>query len=118
MDAEVCACGAQRLVSQEGKPAGIWSGMRPAPYANPIGHVDQITQDGFRFTIANPEDSGCMTAGARVAVLRYSRETGAVVKVQGTVTAVDQAGAKFAVTGPDQEDLLREGAPVHLEPAD
>jgi hypothetical protein len=55
-----------------------------------------------------------------VAVLRYSVETGAVVKVQGTVTSVDQAGARFAVTGSqtDQEDLLREGAPVYLEPAD
>ena len=41
-----------------------------------------------------------MTAGARVAALRHSVETGAVVKVQGTVTAVDQAGARFAVTGP------------------
>ena len=43
-----------------------------------------------------------------------------LVKVQGTVTAVDQAGAKFAVTGPwaNQEDLLWEGAPVYLEPAD
>ena len=40
MDAEVCACGAQRLVDQEGKPAGIWSEMKPAPYANPIGHID------------------------------------------------------------------------------
>jgi hypothetical protein len=55
-----------------------------------------------------------------VAVLRYSVETGAVVKVQATVTAVDQARARFDVTGPwaNQEDLRREGAPVYLEPAD
>ena len=47
-------------------------------------------------------------------------ETGAVVKAQGTVTAVDQAGARLAVTGPwaNQEDLRREGTPVYLEPAD
>ena len=104
----------------EGKPAGIWSRMIPVPYANPIGHIDQITQDGFRFTIANPEDSGGLTAGTRVAVLRYSVETGAVVKVQGTITAVDHAGAEFTVTGSqtDQENLLQEGAPVYLEPAD
>ena len=53
-------------------------------------------------------------------VLRHSVETGAVVKVQGTVTAVAQAWARFAVTGPwaNQDDLLREGAPVYLEPAD
>ena len=84
--------------------------MRPAPYANPIGHIDQITQDGSRFIIDNPEDSGGLTAGARAAALRHSVETGAVVKVQGTVTAVDQAGAKSAVTGPwaNQEDLLKE----------
>ena len=45
-----------------------------------------------------------------MAVLRHSVETGAVVKVQGTVTAVDQAGARFAVTGPwaNQEDLLKD----------
>ena len=28
--------------------------MRPVPYVNPIGHIDQITQDGFRFTISQP----------------------------------------------------------------
>ena len=87
--------------------------MRPAPYANPVGHLDwitQITQDGSGFTIANPEDSGGLTAGARAAALRHCVETGAVVKVQGTVTAVDQAGAKSAVTGPwaNQEDLLKD----------
>ena len=107
-------------MDQEGKPDGIWYKMTPVPYVNPIGHIDQITQDGSRFTFDNPEDSGGLTAGTRVAVLRYSVETGAVVKQQGTVTAVDQAGARFAVTGPwaNQEDLLREGAPVYLEPAD
>ena len=100
-------------MDQEGKPAGIWSEMRPAPYANPIGHIDQITQitqEGSGFTIANPEDSGGLTAGARAAVLGHSVETGAVVRVQGTVTAVDQARARFAVTGPwaNQEDLLKD----------
>ena len=47
-------------------------------------------------------------------------ETGTVINVQGTVRAVEQARAEFSVTGPcaDQEDLLREGAPVYLEPAD
>ena len=107
----------------KGKPAGILSEMRPAPYANPVGHVDQITQitqEASGFTFDNPEGFDALTAGARVAVLRHSVETGAVVKVQGTVTAVDQARAKSAVTGPwaNQEDLLREGAPVYLEPAD
>ena len=104
-DAEVCACGAQRLVNLEGKPAGIWSQMRPAPYANPVGHIDQLTQEGRCFTIDNPEDYGGLTGGAQVAALRYNVETGAVVKVQGTVTAVDQARAKFSITGPqaDQE---------------
>ena len=35
-------------------PAGIWSEMRQAPCANPVGHVDQITQItqyGSRFTL-------------------------------------------------------------------
>ena len=43
-------------------------------------------------------------------MLRHSVETGAVVRVQGTVTAVDQAGAKSAVTGAwaNQEDLLKD----------
>ena len=43
-------------------------------------------------------------------MLRHCVETGVVVKVQGTVTAVDQAGAKSAVTGPwaNQEDLLKD----------
>ena len=119
-DSEVCACGAQRLVDQEGKPDGIWCKMTPVPYVNPIGHIDQITQDRFGFTFDNPEDSRALTVGTQVTALRYSVETGAVVKVQGTVTAVDQAGAKFAGTGPQagQEDLLREGTLVYLEPAD
>ncbi len=26
--------------TRRGNPAGIWSEMRPAPYANPIGHID------------------------------------------------------------------------------
>ena len=62
-------------------PAGIWSEMRPAPYANPTGRIDwitQITQEGSRFIIDNPEDSGGLTAGARAAVLRHSVETGMV----------------------------------------
>ena len=119
-DAWVCACGAQRLVDLEGKPAGAWSVWKPIPYTNPIGHIDQITQDGSRFAFDNPEGLGAPTAGARVAVLRYSRETGAVVKVEGTITSVNHAGAEFTVTGSQtrQEDLLREGAPVYLEPAD
>ena len=79
--------------------------MIPVPYVNPIGHIDQLTQEGFGFTIDNPESSGCLRSGSRVAALRYSMETGAVVKVQGTVTAVDHDRAKFSVTGPqaDQE---------------
>ena len=41
-------------MDQEGKPADIWSKMRPAPYANPVGHIDEITQitrEGSRFTL-------------------------------------------------------------------
>ena len=96
--------------TRRGNPGGIWSEIKPAPYANPIDQIDPITQDGSRFITDNPEDSGGLTAGARAAVLRHSVETGAVVKVQGTVTAVDQAGAKSAVTGPwaNQEDLLKD----------
>ena len=30
-DAWVCACGAQRLVDLEGKPAGAWSVWKPIP---------------------------------------------------------------------------------------
>ena len=45
-----------------------------------------------------------------MAELRHCVETDAVGKVQGTVTTVDQARAKSAVTGPwaNQEDLLKE----------
>ena len=68
-------------MDQEGKPADIWSEMKPAPYANPIGHIGQITQERSGFAFDNPEDSGGLTAGARVAVLRRSVETGTVVKV-------------------------------------
>ena len=119
-DAWVCACGAQRLMDLEGNPTDGWRVWMPVPDANPIGHIDQITQDGSRFAFDNPDGLGAPTAGAQVAVLRYSRETGAIVKVEGTITAVDHAGSEFAVTGSQtgQEDLLREGAPVYLEPAD
>ena len=100
-------------MDQEGKPRRHLVRDETAPYANPTGRIDwitQITQDGSRFIIDNPEDSGGLTAGARAAVLSHSVETGAVVKVQGNVTAVDQARAKFAVTGPwaNQEDLLKD----------
>ena len=45
-----------------------------------------------------------------MAELRHCVETDAVGKVQGTVTAVDQARAKSAVTGPwaNREDLLKD----------
>ena len=115
-NAEVCTCGAERLVDLEGKPAGVWSVWKPVPYMNAIGHIDQITQGGFAFTIANPEDSGSLTVGTQVTMLHHSRETGTLIKVQGTITAVDQARARFALTQADQEDLLlREGTPVYLE---
>ena len=86
------------------------------PNLHEIGHIDQITQEGRCFTIDNPEDYGGLTGGAQVAVLRYSGETGAVVKQQGTITAVDHDGDRFAVTGlqADQEDLLQEGMSVYL----
>ena len=90
-------------MDQEGKPRRHLVRDETAPYANPTGRIDWITriaQDGSRFTIDNLEGSGGQAAGARAAALRHSVETGAVVNVQGTVTAVDQAGAKSAVTGP------------------
>ena len=45
-----------------------------------------------------------------MAAPRHCVETGAVVKVPGTATAVDQAGAWSTVTGPwaNQEDLLKD----------
>ena len=100
-------------MDQEGKPRRHPVRDETAPYANPTGRIDwitQIAQEGSRFIIDNPEDSGGLTAGARAAALGHSVETGAVVKVQGTVTAVDQAGAKSAVTGPwaNQEELLKD----------
>ena len=60
--------------------------MRPVPYVNPIGYIDQLTQEGSGFTFDNPEGFDALTVGARVAVLRHCVETGAVVKVQGTVS--------------------------------
>ena len=94
--------------------------MRPAPYVNPIGHIDQITQDGSHFTISQPgglRRPDRRRPGGGAVLLQGDRHD---LKVQGTVTAVDQAGAKSAVTGPwaNQEDLRREGTPVYLEPAD
>ena len=120
-DAEVCACGAQRLVSQAGKPAGIWSQMKPVPYANPVGHIDQLTQDGFSFTISQPgglRRPDRRRPGGGAAPLRGDRR-----HRQGAGNRDRRGpgrGQRFAVTGPwaNQEDLLREGAPVHLEPAD
>ena len=109
--------------TRRGNPGGIRSGMRRrhtrTPPAASIGSP-RSPRTGPASSSTNPEDSGYLTAGARAAALRHSVETGAVVKVQGTVTAVNQAGAKFAVTGPsaNQEDLRREGAPVYLGPAD
>ena len=46
--------------------------MKPVPYANPIGHIDQITQEGSGFTFDNPEGFDTLTVGAQVTVLRYS----------------------------------------------
>ena len=59
-------------MDREGKPAGIWSYMRPLPYVSPIGYVDQLTQEGSGFTFDNPEGFDALTVGAQVAVLRYS----------------------------------------------
>ena len=100
-------------MDQEGKPRRHPVRDETAPYANPTGRIDwitQITQEGSRFIIDNPEGSGGQAAGARAASLRHCVETGAVVKVQGTVTAVDQARAKSAVPGPwaNREDLLKD----------
>ena len=90
-------------MDQEGKPRRHPVRDETAPYANPTGRIDwitQITQEGSRFIIDNPEDSGGLTAGARAAALRHCVETGAVVKVQGTVTAVDQPGSSPPSPGP------------------
>ena len=78
--------------------------------------------NGESYRLKRSNDRTCsaiIEAGIFILVLGQ-RETGAVVKVQGTITTVDQARAKFAVTGPwaNQEGLLRQGAPVYLEPDD
>ena len=115
---EVCACGAERLVDLEGNPVGARSIWKPIRDLDRIGYTE-LTQDGFGFTINNrPEDSRRLTVGTQVTVLRYSRETNTPIKVLGKITDVDQARARFAVAQADQEDLLREGTPVYLEPSD
>ena len=112
-NAEVAPAEPSGSWTRRGNPAGIWSEMRRrhtrTPPAASIGSP-RSPRTGPASSSTNPEDSGGLTAGARAAVLRHSVETGAVVKVQGTVTAVDQAGAKSAVTGPwaNQEDLLKD----------
>ena len=57
MDAEVAPAEPSGSWTRRGNPAGIWSEMRPAPYTNPTGRIDwitQITQEGSRFTISQP----------------------------------------------------------------
>ena len=102
----------------EGKPTGGWRIWKPIPDQKRIGYIE-TDQDPFAFTIANPEDYGSLTVGTQVTTLHHSRETGTLIKVQGTITAVDQARAEFALTQADQADLLlREGTPVYLEPSE
>ena len=60
--------------------------------------LNRIDQDAFAFNIANPEDYDSLTVGTQVTMLHHSRETGTLIKVQGTITAVDQARAEFALT--------------------
>ena len=124
-DAEVCACGAQRLVDVPGKPAGQWTEMEPIPYANPIGQVDGVTaDDGIDFTIMDRSDFHIPRVGARVTVLRCSAETGVVTKIRGVITgggALNREGctaARFRIIGfePGRESPLRRGDPVYLDP--
>ena len=76
--------------------------------------------NGESYRLKRSNDRMCsaiIEAGIFILVLGQ-RETGAVVKVQGTITTVDQARARFALTQAGQENLLREGAPVYLEPSE
>ena len=75
-----------------------------------------FTQNGFGFTIDNPEDSGSLTVGTQVMIIHHSRETDTLIKVQGTITAVDQARAEFALTQTDQEDMLLREPPISGNP--
>ena len=70
----------------------------------------------FGFTIDNPEDSGSLTVGTQVMIIHHSRETDTLIKVQGTITAVDQARAEFALTQTDQEDMLLREPPISGNP--
>ena len=80
--------------------------------------LNRIDQDAFAFTIHNPEDSGSLTVGTQVTMFHYSKKARTVVKVQGTITAVDQARAEFALTQATRRTCCSgEGTPVYLEPS-
>lgn len=72
--------------------------MTPIPYANPIGHIDGIIDDGGSFDIANGSDSLGPDVG--VTVLRHSAEADALTMGRGSVTAVENARASFRLNEP------------------
>ena len=72
-NAEVCACGAERLVDLDENPTDGWRIWKPMPDLN------RIDQDAFAFNIANPEDSGSLTMGTQVTMLHHSRETDTLI---------------------------------------
>ena len=123
-DVEVCACGAQRLVDVPGKPAGQWTEMTPIPYANPIGHICRDNGVDYDFRLLGTEGQHHLRVGAKVTVLRYSPEAGAVARIRGVITRAGTPNRKgpteagFTVIGsqPGQGSPLRPGDPVYLEP--
>ena len=96
--------------TRRGNPGGIWSEMRPAPYANPIDQIDPITQDGSRFTISQPgglRRPDRRRPGGGAAPLRGDRRRR---QGAGNRNRRGPARVKSAATGPwaNQEDLLKD----------
>ena len=90
-------------------------------YIMPLGFVDQSTETGGTFILANPEDSLSLRTDTHITVWRYAPDRLAVAKLRGYINAVEEDTAAFTTIAyqrdprwPEELPVLRVAAAVYL----
>ena len=93
----------------------------PTQYIMPLGFIDQSTETGGTFILANQDDALSLRTDTHITVWRFSPEHLALAKLRGYVNAIEQDTAVFTTIEsqmdprwPANLPVLRLTAPVYL----